>query len=227
MSKEMRGLTNSMKTKVLSVIALMLCTLLQAQDNKATLAQIEKANEAITTIEGKFSQTKTLSANGKEIKSEGTIYVSNGDKMAMHYDAPSTDQLIINGDQFFMVRGKKKNHFNTEKNKAMRSLRNTLFYCIHGTPALLAEENNADIQVSKGNTGIVVTLTSQKKTPRGYERIVLTYDSKTCLLNRMEMVEWGGNATLYEMKGLKTNATIATNVFDIPKKSSKDEAEGE
>ena len=54
MSKEMRGLTNSMKTKVLSVIALMLCTLLQAQDNKATLAQIEKANEDLKSLQYEY-----------------------------------------------------------------------------------------------------------------------------------------------------------------------------
>lgn len=196
----------------------MLCTLIHAQDNNATLAKIEKANAAITSIEGKFAQTKTIAANGKETKSDGTIYISDSDKMAMHYNAPSTDLLIINGEQFYMIRGKKKNNFNTEKNKAMRSLRNTLLYCIHGNPALLAEENGADISVSNEATGTVVTLTTQKKTPRGYEKIVLNYDAKTNLLTRMEMIEWGGNSTVYEMNGLKVNGDIDASVYEIPKK---------
>lgn len=196
----------------------MLCTLIHAQDNNATLAKIEKANAVITSIEGKFAQTKTIAANGKETKSDGTIYISDSDKMAMHYNAPSTDLLIINGEQFYMIRGKKKNNFNTEKNKAMRSLRNTLLYCIHGNPALLAEENGADISVSNEATGTVVTLTTQKKTPRGYEKIVLNYDAKTNLLTRMEMIEWGGNSTVYEMNGLKVNGDIDASVYEIPKK---------
>ena len=200
-------------------IALMLCALAHAQsDNQTTLAQIEKANAAISSIEGKFAQTKKLAANGKEIKSDGTLYIRETDKMAMQYNAPSTDLLIINGERFYMIRGKKKNNFNTEKNKAMRSLRNTLLYCVHGQPARLAEENNAALSVSKEASGTVITLTSQKKTPRGYEKIVLNYDNKSHLLTRMEMVEWGGNSTLYEMINLKTNTPISVSVYTIPEK---------
>lgn len=206
------------KTIALSVIALMLCTLMRAQDNQAILTQIEKGNAAITSIEGKFAQTKIIAANGKEIKSEGSIYLSDSDKMAMHYDAPSTDLLIINGNRFYMIRGKKKNNFNTEKNKAMRSLRNTLLYCLHGQPALLAKENNADIAVEQKGRNTIVTLTSQKKTPRGYEKIILHYDTQSSILTHMEMVEWGGNSTIYEMSNLKTNGNIDTVVYTIPEK---------
>lgn len=204
-----------MRTITLS-ICLLLCTLLHAQANQATLAQIEKANAAISNITGTFAQTKTIAANGKQIKSDGTLYIADADKMAMHYNAPSTDLLVINGNRFYMIRGKKKNNFNTDKNKAMRSLRNTLLYCVHGKPAQLAAENEADITVSQDASGHIVTLTSKKKTPRGYERIVLHYDAKSLLLDRMEMIEWGGNATLYEMAGLKTGTAIDSKVFDLP-----------
>ena len=206
------------KTIALSVIALMLCTLMRAQENQTILTQIEKGNAAITSIEGKFAQTKIIAANGKEIKSEGTIYLSDSDKMAMHYDAPSTDLLIINGSRFYMIRGKKKNNFNTEKNKAMRSLRNTLLYCLHGQPALLAQETSAEIAVKQEGTSTIVTLTSQKKTPRGYEKIILHYNTQSFILSRMEMVEWGGNSTIYEMSDLKTNDNIDTVVYTIPEK---------
>lgn len=194
----------------------MLCTLLRAQDNQAILAQIEKANADITSIKGEFEQTKTIAANGKQIKSDGTLYISDSDKMAMHYNAPSNDLLIINGERFYMIRGKKKNDFNTAKNKAMRSLRNTLLYCVHGKPAQLAEENNANISASKESEGLIVTLTSQKKTARGYKKIILNYDSQSQLLTRMEMIEWGGNSTVYEISGIKTNATFPATVYEIP-----------
>ena len=196
----------------------MVSTVMRSQDYQAILTQIEKGNAAITSIEGKFAQTKIIAANGKEIKSEGTIYLSDSDKMAMHYDAPSTDLLIINENHFYMIRGKKKNNFNTEKNKAMHSLRNTLLYCLHGQPALLAKENNAEIAVKQEGTSTIVTLTSQKKTPRGYEKIILHYNTQSHILARMEMVEWGGNSTIYEMSDLKTNGNIDTTVYVIPEK---------
>ncbi len=204
------------KIITLSVMALMLCTLVHAEGNSAVLAQIEKANAPITSIQGKFAQTKTIAANGKQIKSDGTLYINGTEQMAMHYNAPSTDLLVINGNRFYMIRGKKKNNFNTEKNKAMRSLRNTLLYCVHGKPAILATENNADITVTQDGNATVVTLTSQKKAPRGYEKIILHYNTKNSLLTRMEMIEWGGNSTLYEMSDLQTGTAISPDRFAIP-----------
>lgn len=203
-----------MKTFTLS-ICLLLCTMLHAQNNQALLTQIEQANAALTTIEGKFAQTKTLAANGKQLKSTGTIYLTGTEQMAMHYDAPSTDLLIINGNRFYMVRGKKKNNFNTEKNKTMRALRNTLLHCVHGCPATLAQENEAEVSTSQTAEGTTVTLTSKKKTPRGYEKIILLYAPQTHLLTRMEMIEWGGNSTLYEMSQLKTNGEISGTVYTV------------
>ena len=117
-----------------------------------------------------------------------------------------------------MIRGKKKNRFNTAKNKMMRGLRNTLLYCVHGRPAVLAQENGAEITAVKKANGYEVVLTSTKKTPRGYAKIVLLYDLKTKLLTRMQMDEYNGNSTLYEMNGLKTNQPIDASMYAIPEK---------
>lgn len=206
-----------MRTLTLTIVML-LCTWTYAQNEQTTLALIEKANAEINQIESQFTQTKTIAANEKKIKSSGTLYIKDDDKMAMHYHAPATDLLIINGEQFYMIRGKKKNRFNTGKNKAMRSLRNTLLYCVHGKPALLAQENNATLTVNTDNEGYTVILTSQKKTPRGYEKIILNYDAKSKLLTRMQMDEWNGNSTLYEMSRINTNGNIAPKQFEIPQK---------
>lgn len=202
--------------KVLFVLCLFMSSLLYAQN--ATLAEIEKANAGYNTIQGKFVQTKTLVAKGKSVKSDGLLYISGENQMAQHYQAPSTDLLIINDDDFFMIRGKKKNRFNTAKNKTMRGLRNTLLYCVHGRPAVLAQENGAEITVVKKANGYEVVLTSTKKTPRGYAKIILLYDLKTKLLIRMQMDEYNGNSTLYEMNGLKTNQPIDGSMYTIPEK---------
>lgn len=202
--------------KVLFILCLFVSTLLHAQN--ATLAEIEKANAGYNTIQGKFVQTKTLVAKGNSVKSDGLLYISGENQMAQHYQAPSTDLLIINGNDFFMIRGKKKNRFNTAKNKMMRGLRNTLLYCVHGRPAVLAQENGAEITTVKKANGYEVVLTSTKKTPRGYAKIVLLYDLKTKLLTRMQMDEYNGNSTLYEMNGLKTNQPIDASMYAIPEK---------
>ena len=188
-----------MKTILLS-LCLFVSTLLSAQNS--VLTEIEKANAAYKTIEGAFTRTQVNVAKGTSVKTEGVLSISGEDQMAQHYKAPCKDVLIINGNDFYMVRGKKDNKFNTAKNKTMRGLRNTLLYCVHGKPAALAAENGAEITAEKKANGYEVVLVSTKKTPRGYAKIALTYDLKTKLLVRMQMDEYNGNSTVYEMSNL-------------------------
>ena len=200
--------------RLLFILGLFVCIGLHAQND--IVSEIEKGNAAYNTIQGDFTQTKTLAAKGTKVQSEGMLYISGDHQMAQHYQAPSADVLIINGNDFYMVRGKKKNKFNTDKNKTMRSLRNTLLYCVHGKPAALAAENGAEITAVQKSDGYEVTLVSTKKTARGYAKIVLLYDLKTKLLTRMQMNEYNGNSTLYQMSGLRTNQPIDASVYVIP-----------
>ena len=200
-------------------LSLLVSVILNAQNH--ILVEIEEANAQYKTIEGMFTRTQINAAKGISVKSEGDLYIAGDAQMAQYYKAPSTDLLIINGHDFYMVRGKKKNKFNTEKNKTMRGLRNTLLYCIHGKPAILAAENSAEIIAEKKKGGYEVVLTSTKKTPRGYAKIVLTYDLESKLLTKMQMDEYNGNSTLYEMSDMKINTSMDTKVFKIPDKVSK------
>lgn len=201
---------------ILLAICLFISTAISAQNS--LLTEIEKANAAYKTVEGAFTRTQTNAAKGKTETDKGILYLSGEDQMAQHYTAPSVDVLIINGDDFYMVRGKKTNKFNTAKNKTMRGLRNTLLYCLHGKPGALAAENGAAITAEKKANGYEVVLVSAKKTPRGYAKIVLMYDLKNKTLTSMQMDEYNGNSTLYEMSGVKTNGNVDAKVFDIPEK---------
>ena len=205
---------------LLMTICLFFSTLVGAQNQ--ILTDIEQANAAYKTIEGVFVRTQVNAAKGTSVKAEGDLYISGEGQMAQHYKAPCPDVLIINGDDFYMVRGKKTNKFNTAKNKTMRGLRNTLLYCVHGKPSALAAENGAAITAEKKSDGYEVVLVSAKKTPRGYAKIILLYDLKSKLLTRMQMDEYNGNSTLYEMSALKTNSQVDAKVFDIPEKKNKE-----
>lgn len=201
---------------ILLLICLSVSIAAGAQNDVLTV--VEKANAAYNTVEGAFTRTQINKAKGTTETDKGILYLAGEDRMAQHYAAPSADVLIINGDDFYMVRGKKTNKFNTAKNKTMLGLRNTLLYCLHGKPAALAAENGATIAAEKKAKGYEVVLTSAKKTPRGYAKIVLMYDLKNKTLTSMQMDEYNGNSTLYEMSGVKTNGEVDAKVFEVPEK---------
>lgn len=206
-----------MRTILFSLL-LCLASTLVAQD--ATLSKIKQQNEGYKTITGLFKQTITQTT-GKVTEKNGQIYFERTDKMSMHYEDPVTDLLVINGDQFYMARGKRKNLFNTEKNKRMAELSNTLLCSMMGNLEELAKENEAELNVKVEANHYVVILTAQKKQARGYKQIILSYDKKSSMLCQMQMDEWNGNSTLYVMSGHKANKQINEALFAIPEKKEK------
>lgn len=201
--------------KFLFTISMVLCaTLMHAQDN-AMLKAIEEANASLPNIVAQFTQTKHLVANNKQIVSNGDIYIADNDKMAMYYNEPASDLLIINAEQFYMKQGKKDKVYNTAKNKPMASLSNTLLSCVRGKAQALAEANNADITTNKTDKGYEVTLLSREQKAKGYAKIVLIYDSKTKLLTSMQMDEFNGISTIYQLSDIKTGIEIDSLRFKI------------
>lgn len=207
----------SFVAKKLILIACVLFAANVSADNQAILSQIEKANAAVKSLTSPFEQVKTVPASKTKVPMNGTLFFESG-KMAMHYVQPVGDILVINGKQFFMVREGKKMAFDTSKNAPMRSLSNTLVYCMQGKASQLASENNAEIAVSETKTHYVVTLTARKKAARGYKSIVLHYAKSSNLLTKMIMTEFNGISNEYNMTNYAVGAKIEPAKFNVPKK---------
>ena len=60
--------------RLLFILGLFVCIGLHAQND--ILSEIEKGNAAYNTIQGDFTQTKTLAAKGTKVQSEGMLYIS-------------------------------------------------------------------------------------------------------------------------------------------------------
>ncbi|MBQ8594134.1 MAG: outer membrane lipoprotein carrier protein LolA [Bacteroidaceae bacterium] len=205
-----------MKKTFLSTILLLAVTLLYAQHDVRT-AEIEKMNAAYTSFQCQFTQEDVAAGTGKKEQLSGTLYFQRPDRMAMHYTQPESDLLVINGDLFYMKRGKRDRRFNTAKNARMRSLSSTLLACMMGNVAEVAATNGADIEVDEKGGNYVVILSARKKQPRGYSRIVLEYRKSDGLLQQMQMDEFGGKTSLYTLASHQTNAPIQESLFMVKK----------
>lgn len=202
--------------KKLFLVIILCCSVDAFADDTAILNKIEQAGTAAKTLSTTFRHMKVVAATGTKTHLDGTLYFVAPDKMAQHYNQAG-EALIINGKNFYMLRNGKKLQFDTDKNLPMRSLRNTLLYCLQGKVRTLANENDADLTVAEDAKGYTVTLTARKKAARGYKTIVLRYSKQTHLLNTMEMNEFLGNSNIYTMADYKVNGQVDAAKFNIPK----------
>lgn len=152
---------------------------------------------AAQSFEGSFKQAKTLKVTGKVIKSEGNITYTAPDQLAMLYTKPEGDYFIIDGPFLRMdLRGISLD-VNTENNKVVRPQRNAILYSIAGKYEDIAQEMDADCNVSAGkNGGKHVVLKMRKLLPKSYSGMELDYD-KAGKLTRMVLEETGGISTEY------------------------------
>lgn len=149
------------------------------------------------TLEGTFTQAKTLKVTGKVIKSEGTLTYTAPDQLAMLYTQPDGDYFIIDGPFLRMdIKGVTVD-VNTENNKTIRPQRNAILYGITGDYEKIAQEMDADCTVTAGkNGGKHVVIKARKTLPKGYSGMELDY-RKDGRLTRMVLEEFGGISTEY------------------------------
>lgn len=182
-----------------------------------TLDRIEAAGAGLTTLEGSFSQTRTVKANGKSSTFSGSFYFSAPDRMAMIYKEDS-EGLVLSGDKFFIRRGGKSHKGEISHNKQMGHLASVLFDCVRGQVRSVAEANNATTAVKTERGTCVVTLTAKKKTSKGFARIVLRYRSNDMMLTGVLLEESSGTINEYTLSGHVAGGTIPASRFDIPRK---------
>lgn len=204
--------------RIIVLLSALFITLGASAATDATLDKIQKANSSLKTVECAFAQTKTLQAAGKIIRSAGQLYFTSDGQLSMQYSKPEGEALIINGKQVCTRRGGKKMVFNTDKNQQMNALSLTLIGCIEGRARDVAEANAADVSVKDMKDGYVVTISARAASPRGYSKIILNYRHSDCTLVRMEMVEFAGVQTVYEMSDIRKGVNVPQDKFAIPAK---------
>lgn len=149
-------------------------------------------------LESSFTQTRTIKASGKTVKSEGVVQFKAPDQLTMTYTDPQGEYLVISGPMLRSNTQGKQLSVDTEKSPMFKNLRNTLLNCIMGDYETAASDNDADLSVSEKAGVKTVTMKARKAAPRGYSQIVMEY--KKGLPVRMVLEEFGGILTEYIFK---------------------------
>lgn len=182
-----------------------------------TLDRIEAAGSGLTSLEGSFSQARTIKASGKTSNFSGSFYFCAPDQLSMIYNEES-EGLVLNKDKFFIRRGGKAHKGVISHNKHMEQLSSVLFDCVRGKVRAVAEANNATTAVSSERGTCVVTITAKKKSSKGFTRIVLRYSSSDMMLTGVLLEESSGTINEYKLSQLTGGKQIPASRFEIPKR---------
>lgn len=200
-------------------VMLFVCALTQAQTIKdvdlSVLNKISQANLKYTSITSDFEQVKHMAILGEDIRSNGKLYYSKPEKMALWYADPANDLMLINGDRCVMVAAGKKREVSAKGNAKMRGMKNILTSCMQGA---MLQMGASEVRYTEDDKYHVVTAEVDRKINKSNIRKVIAHYSKSDFtLSILRTEEADGSYTVYELKNKKMNQPIDEKHF-APKK---------
>lgn len=156
------------------------------------------AGAQVSTIQADFIQTKTMKMLGDKIVSHGKMYHQQSDKLHWEYTSPYKYTFIMNGGKVLLMKNGRKDVIDTSKNKMFREIGRIMLSSV----TTKSRQKTMDLPLSKQMKAM-------------YKRIVLHFNQKTSLVERVVMYEKNGDTTDIELKNVTTNKTIPAAVFAV------------
>lgn len=197
---------------LLSSIALKAQTISDA--DAATLSKIKQANEKHTSITSTFKQTKHMPVLGEKILSNGSFYYAKPEQLAMRYDDPKGDLMLINNDKATLISSGKKREVSTKSNAKMRGMKSILASFMQGDVMQVGADK---IAVKEVGNHIVVTAELGKANKSNISKVIGSYDKNDLTISILRTEEADGTYIIYELVGKQLNKAIDSKVFQASK----------
>ncbi len=202
-----------MKRVILISILSIFANLAVAQNSEGFDSRIEAFSSENRTIQSDFVQTKKMKNIKNIITSKGEFYYDNSGLMALIYDDPQGDRVVINGGQFKVVTAGKVIEGASDDNPMMQQICNMLQASMTGDIAKLGR--GWQTTISENATQYEVSLTPlDRRTKRYIESLVMVFRKSDMTLDELRMNETSGGYTLYTFVNKVINEVIDHQKFE-------------
>ena len=187
---------------------------LHAGNGDEILTRIRDAHKNVQTIQCTFTHQRTNPRGKQKTRIGNFYYIDSTSQMAMRYTNPSSMYFIVSDNHLYNGLNIIPLHFNMKHNAIMRALGNAMVWAVRGDVRSIIDDNNVSTNIEERDGYYVITMTANKGFNRGITSIVLKYDTATCLLRHMEVVEIIRVSHIFKLGATpQLNGTIAKEPF--------------
>ena len=206
-----------MKKIVILIPFLFACLFIHAQtvsdSDRQVMEKIKQANVKYTSIVSDFKQTKHLSFMGEDIVSGGKFYYNKPDRLAMRYDSPEGDLMLIDGGKMVMITAGKQT--STKSNNRTKEMKTILSSCLQGD---IEQMGASKISCEETSKYYVVRAEIERTNKSNINMVVMSYEKTNMSLSVLRLEEPDNSYTVYELTGKELDKPIDQNVFQVSKK---------
>jgi outer membrane lipoprotein-sorting protein len=158
-----------------------------------------------------FTQEKELSFMNEKVLQEGKMFYKQPNKIRWEYTKPSYI-FAMDGKNIFMDAGNNQTTVPARSSKMFSSLSDIIVGGVSGAGLIDSPDFTAVFSV--GNNDYRITLTPLKKEVKDlFDHIQLFVNKSDSRIQKVEMVDKGGDKTLILLKNMQTNTTVNDEIF--------------
>ena len=204
--------------KRLLFLILILSHIIPLSAQQLTEEQIkQKVNQtasAMKTMQCDFVQTKHLKMLNNDFVSHGKMYYQQSNKLRWEYTSPYSYTFILNNDQVLLKNKQRNDLIDVKQNKLFREIVRIMMSSVVGN--CLADDKNYKVSIATiGNEWVATLLPQRKDMKQMFQKLVLHFNAKKSVVNTVELFDKNGEKTIIELKNIRTNETITSNMFAI------------
>ncbi len=202
--------------RILTILLLLCTTTLctHAQSRQQMLDAIASATAQIRDMECDFVQTKNIRLLNRSMVSRGHMSYRQPDKLRWEYTTPYTYVFVVNGNKVQILNNKRKDVIDVDRNKMFREIVNIMLSTVAGT--CLGDQSSFRTTVTSTQSEYIATLVPQKKDMRQmYANIILHFDTKAGVVNKIVMNEAKGDMTTIELRNIHKNRNLNDARFSV------------
>ncbi len=189
-------------------------TLMAQQSDTQIRQKISQIASSIKTMQCDFIQTKHLKMLNDDMVSKGRMYYQQSNRLRWEYTTPYTYTFIINNDKVLLKNSQRNDVIDVNKNKLFKEIARIMMNSVVGS--CLNDEKSFKSSISVSGGEWVATLLPQRKDMKQmFQKIVLHFSQKLAMVTQVELIEKNGDKTFIDLKNIRTNETISTNMFTI------------
>lgn len=204
--------------KRLLFLILILSHIIPLSAQQLTEEQIkQKVNQtasAMKTMQCDFVQTKHLKMLNNDFVSHGKMYYQQSNKLRWEYTSPYSYTFILNNDKVLLKNKQRNDLIDIKQNKLFREIVRIMMSSVIGN--CLTDDKNYKVSVAAiGNEWVATLLPQRKDMKQMFPKLILHFNAKKSVVNNVELYDKNGEKTIIELKNIRINETIPSNMFAI------------
>ena len=176
--------------------------------------QISKAASALKSMQCDFVQTKHLKMLNEDMVSQGKMYYQQPDRLRWEYTTPYSYTFLLNGSKVLLKNKHRNDVIDVNQNKLFKEIARIMMNSVVGK--CLNDDKEYKVDISASGSDWIATLSPLRKNMRQlFKRIVIHFDKQRAVVSRVELLEKNGDRTVIELKDIRKNEPISSDLFTV------------